>query len=53
MKHIMEHNELVNQLTDTFSEMEGKDLARFFNQIMVDQVEYKGDDLFELTEGEV
>jgi hypothetical protein len=53
MKTLMEHNELVLQLTDTFSAMTGEDLARFYNKIMVDQVEYKEDDMFELTEGEV
>jgi hypothetical protein len=53
MKHVMEHNELVLQLADTFSNMNGEDLARIYNQIMVDQVEYNGDDMFELTEGEV
>ena len=53
MKHSVEHNELVIQLTDTLSEMSGEDLARIYNSIMVDQVEYKGEDEFELTEGVV
>ena len=44
---LYEHNEIVIMLADTFSAMPGEDVARIFNSIMAEQIEYVGDDTFQ------